>query len=67
MTRNLGRVWDHKKLLERGFLPCTASICHCNNIPPDADMCCARIPCERALLGTRWTVLDKFRGYTYSW
>ena len=61
----LGRVWDHKKLLERGFLLYTASIYHHNNIQVDADMCCARIPRERALLGTRWAVLDKFRGYSW--
>ena len=51
---SLGRVWDHKKLLERGFLLCTASIYHCNNVIVDADICCARILRARALLWARY-------------
>ena len=59
-----GRVCDHRKLLERGFLLRTASIYHLNNIQVALDMCCARILRARALLGTRLTVLDKFRAVT---
>ena len=42
------------KLLERGFLLCTASIYHCNNVIVDADICCARILRARALLWARY-------------
>ena len=51
---SLGRVWDHRKLLERGFLLCTASIYHCDNTLPDEDMSCARILRARTLLRTLW-------------
>ena len=61
---SLGRVWDHRKLLERGFLLCTASIYHYNNTYADLDMCCARILRARALLGTQLTIRPKFRGYS---
>ena len=59
-----GRVCDHRKLLERGFLLCTASIYHYNNTYADLDMCCARILRARALLGTQLTIRPKFRGYS---
>ena len=60
-----GRIWDHKKLLERGFLLCTASIYHYDNIIPGADMCCARILRARALLGTLRAMPAMFRGYSW--
>ena len=61
---SLAGVWDHRKLLERGFLLCTASIYHYNNTYADLDMCCARILRARALLGTQLTIRPKFRGYS---
>ena len=62
---SLGRVWDHRKLLERGFLLCTASIYHYDNILPDAGMCCACIPHVRALLCTLRAMPGMSRGYSW--
>ena len=62
---SLGRVWDHKKLLERVFLLCTASIYHYDNILPDAGMYCACIPHVRALLCTLLAMPGMSRGYSW--